>query len=232
MMLSLRLPLAAVLLVGTVALAPAAVAAQAGGPYSGGPGPAHGAARMARLASLRMQDGREASATVLASIDKLFEFAGAADRPNKLQAAAFLDREIAPYFDFGYMAAFVAGPSWEDLSPKEREALAAQLESRILSGVAERLLTPPGQHVRYVRPRPGKHESVDVRVSLSSPPGLRGPRRGVQQPLVFRMYRTDDGWKVFDMLVDGRSILGSYRNSFGSAGDGAGALPPGPMFPR
>jgi phospholipid transport system substrate-binding protein len=224
-----RLPIAALLLAGALAQAPATSLAQPGSPHGAGPAPGYAPpAAVSQRALLRMQDGREAAATVLATIDKLFDFVSADEVPNKLQTAAFLDREIAPYFDFDYMAEFVAGPHWPDLGPQQRKALTAQLESRILSGIAERLLMPPGQRVRYVRPKPGKNESIDVRIGLSGPPMAPrgGPRGTAVQPLVFRMYYTEDGWKAFDVLAEGRSVITSYRDAFDAPGSGPiGHLP-------
>ena len=223
-----RRPLAAVLFAGTVAVMPALSPAQPSGPQSAGSAPTQDRARGSHLASQRIEDGREAAATVLASLDKLFKFAGSDERPNKLQTAAFLDREIAPYFDFDYMTAFVAGPALQELTPEQRKALAAQLESRILSGVAERLLMPPGQSVRYVRPRSGERESVDVRIGLSPPLHWRGGPRRPQPPLVFRMYRSEDGWKAFDVLADGRSVIAAYRDTFkDQVGEPSPAAPTG-----
>ena len=48
--------------------------------------------------------GEEAVKTLRAGMDKLLAYLAQEDTPNKLQAAAFLDRDIAPYFDFAYMA--------------------------------------------------------------------------------------------------------------------------------
>jgi len=175
------------------------------GPYGYGYGPMQ--PRPTRPETPRSSAGREAAATVSAGLDKLFEFLRSEEAPNKLQTAAFLDREIAPYFDFDYMAQFVAGANWEQMSGEQRKALAAQLESRMLGGLAERLAQFSDQKVRYLRPRPGKRGSVDVQVGLMSPGSY--PAK-----LVFRMYIVGDGWKVFDVLAEGRSLLAFYRTAF------------------
>jgi len=220
------LPLAAALLCCSLAQA------QPAGPYPGpggmpmpgsGPGPAPSAGEQSAAPGVaygrepmrpyrpmpgtpRGSAGREAAATVSAGLDKLFEFM-ADEAPNKLQTAAFLDREIAPYFDFAYMAQFVAGPDWQRMSSEQRDALAAQLESRILSGLATRLLKFSDEKVRYLRPRPGRRGSVDVRVGLLSPGTY-------PSQLVFRLYQSAEGWKVYDVIAEGRSLLAYYRNAF------------------
>jgi len=218
MTLSPRLLSAVLLLSGMLGLPATAAPPTPSAAAASSPAPSAEAADERPSASMRAQDGREAAATVLASINKLFELANREPRPDGPEADDFLDREMAPYFDFGYMAAFVAGPRWQDMASQQRDALAAQLESRILRGVAHRLLTPPGQQLRSVRPRPGKRESVDVVVGLDAlRMGRPVPRPISTQPLVFRMYRTADGWKVFDILADGRSLIASYRASLDDA---------------
>lgn len=184
---------------------PDPVAGPTSGPYGYGYRPMQ--PQPMRPATARASAGREAAATISAGLDKLFEFLRSEETPNKLQTAAFLDREIAPYFDFDYMAQFVAGSDWERLSSEQRKALAAQLESRILGGLTERLVQFSDQKVRYLRPRPGKRGSVDVQVGLMSPGSY--PAK-----LVFRLYAVGDGWKVYDVLAEGRSLLAYYRTAF------------------
>ena len=206
------LPVAALLFCGST------LQAQPAGPGPGADGSAPGQGpygygyspmqpRPMRPTTPRSSAGREAAATISAGLDKLFEFLRSDEQPNKLQTAAFLDREIAPYFDFAYMAQFVAGPNWERMSDEQRRALAAQLESRILGGLTERVVQYSDQKVRYLRPRPGTRGSVDVQVGLLSPGTY--PAK-----LVFRLYAVGDGWKVYDVLAEGRSLLAYYRTAF------------------
>ena len=156
----------------------------------------------------RSSGPREAAATVSAAMDKLFDFMGSNEVPNQLQTAAYLDREIAPYFDFDYMARFVSGPAWQQMDAEQRKALAAKLESRILGGLASNLYKYSEHKVRYLRPQHSRRGSVDVQVGLAT--------RGTYRPtrLVFRLYRGDGGWKVFDVLSEGQSMLAYYRESF------------------
>lgn len=202
------LPLAAALLLSCSTLH-----AQPTGPYGFGPVQP----RPPMAGTSRSSAGREAAAAVSAGLDKLFEFMRTDEVPNQLQTAAFLDREIAPYFDFDYMAQFVAGPDWSRMTTAQHKALAAQLESRILTGLTGQLLQFREQKVRFLRPRPGKRGSVDVQVGLARPgaPPVK---------YVFRLYSTKEGWKVFDVLADGQSLLAYYRNAFDRLTDGRRSL--------
>jgi phospholipid transport system substrate-binding protein len=170
-------------------------------------GPAVAPARQAPA----QQPGAEAAATVKAGMDKLLDFLGQRDAPNKLQAAAFLDREIAPYFDFAYMAQWVAGPAWADKKEEERKALAATIESSLLSTLASQMARYDGQQVRYLRPRPGPSGSVKVPVAILRPGAYPAN-------LTFRTYRSADGWKVYDVEANGRSVAAYYRTQMSKTG--------------
>ena len=148
--------------------------------------------------------GAEAAATLREGVDELLEFLGQEDKPNKLQVAAFLDKTIAPYFDFDYMAKWVAGPRYAAMSSEQREALAASLEARFLGTLAAKLAKYEGQQVRYFRPRRGARGSVNVTLGILRPGSY-------PSKLQFRMYRSADGWKVYDVIANGRSAVAYYR---------------------
>jgi phospholipid transport system substrate-binding protein len=198
-----------------LSLGPGVVAAQppvigpAAMPVPGSAGPPQGPGARGSHSS----PAREAAATVSAGLEKLFAFVrGSEGAQNRLQTAAFLDREIAPYFQFDDMARFVAGARWQALTQDQREALAAQLEARILSAVAERLIGyggGAGARVQFVRPRTaGRPDRVDVQV------GLAGQRGGYPTRLVFRLKAGDSDWRVYDVVAEGRSMLAFYRDAF------------------
>jgi phospholipid transport system substrate-binding protein len=170
--------------------------AQAQSPY--GPGP------RAYPAVPRVQTGTEAAATLREGMDKLLDFLRQEEKPNKLQMAAFLDATIAPYFDFEYMAKWVAGPTHSAMSEEQRKALAASLEARFLATLAVKLARYKGQQVRFFRPRRGPRGAVSIPIGILRPGGY--PAK-----LQFRMYRSEDGWKVYDVLANGRSAVAHYR---------------------
>lgn len=170
--------------------------AQAQRPYGYGPG-SYGVAP-------RENPATEAAAVLREGVDKLLAFLGQEEKPNKLQVAAFLDKDIAPYFDFDFMAKWVAGRGYSAMSEEQRSALAAKLEARFLATMASQLSRYEGQKVRYLRPRPGARGSVNVRVAILRPGSY-------PSKLNFRMYRSADGWKVYDVVANGRSASASYR---------------------
>ena len=149
----------------------------------------------------------QATNTLRQGIDKMQEFLGQEETPNKLQTAAFLDRDIAPYFDFDYMAKWIAGPAYQRMGDKAKEALAAKVESRFLGTLAKQLGSYKGQKIRILRPRKGSRGSINVRTAVLRPGSY--PAK-----LEFRMYQSSDGWKVYDVSANGRSVSSYYRQQF------------------
>jgi len=155
----------------------------------------------------RVNPGVEAAETLREGMDKMLDFLGQEELPNKLQVAAFLDAAIAPYFDFDYMAKWVAGPNYAGMTPQQRETLAASLEARFLGALAGRLANYEGQQVRFFRPRRGARGTVNVIVGILQPGSY-------PSKLEFRMYQSGGDWKVYDVVANGRSAVAVYRQEY------------------
>lgn len=190
-------------------------------PAWGGYGPGAAPARMAPA----QRPGSEAVETLKAGMDKLLAYLAQKDAPNKLQAAAFLDREIAPYFDFAYMAQWVAGPAWSSMSEADRKAMTGNIEASFLSSLATQMAKYEGQQVRYMRPRPGPGGSVKVPVGIVRPGAYPAT-------MTFRAYRSADGWKVYDVEANGRSVAAYYRTQLSRKKQAAPAAEPAPAPAR
>ncbi len=176
--------------------------------------PARGAAAPAEMPE---SPAAAASATLKEGMDKLLGFLALKELPNRLQVAAFLDREIAPYFDFEQMAKWVAGPVSEGMSAEDKKALAARLEADFLGTLASRLMDYQGQQIRMLPPRMGPRGDVGVNVALLG-------AQSYPAKLEFRMYKSPTGWRVYDVVANGQSAAAYYRVQFQRMA-GQGAVP-------
>ncbi len=140
-------------------------------------------------------------------VGKLVAFMGRPDRPDAVQIQSFLDAEIAPYFDFDYMAQWVAGRQYRTMNAVQREQMKNRLEAMFLGALAKRLGGYSNQKVRVLRARRGRGNEVTVGVGIVQ-------LGGYPAKMDFRFYRADDGWKVFDVAANGSSALVHYRQQF------------------
>lgn len=168
-------------------------------PYYPGQGGGPGAARQTQ------QPGPASLLKV--GLSRLIAFAGQQERPSEQQIAAFLDRDIAPYFDFAYMARWAGGQMWRGMTPDQRRAFESRLQRMFLGTLAERLTGYGGQQVKVLRARRGRPNEVVVGVAVQNP-------RGYPARLDFRFYRSSEGWKIFDVSANGTSAVMHYRKHF------------------
>ena len=150
---------------------------------------------------------------------KLLKFLGSDQTTSKAQVGVFLEKEIAPYFDFAYMARWAAGPEYRGLSAKRRVALAERIKEDFLTTLTERLASYGAQTVRIMPTRYRGPDEATVAVLIQN----AGP---YPSKLDFRFYRTDGGWKVFDVSANGSSALVYYRRMLNSPWTQR-AVPPG-----
>jgi len=148
-------------------------------------------------------------ATLKKGVESLLAFLDQSPRPDLLKTAAFLEQEIAPYFDFTYMANAAAGPMIKRMDEAQVQRLEGKLKEMFLGALAERLSDYEKQQVVFLPQRRGRGGGNDVTLSV----GIQNPA-GYPAQLDFRMHRTNDGWKVIDVAANGSSALAYYRNYF------------------
>jgi phospholipid transport system substrate-binding protein len=161
----------------------------------------------AHKATVPAQQAAEPAQLLKAGINKLTAFIRSGGAKDKARAAAFLQQEIAPYFDFAYMTRWAAGPAWRRMSPKQRASMQKQLAESFMTTLAQQLTTYTNQPIRYFTPRGQSSDDVSVSAWIMQPSGY--PTK-----LEFRFYRGKSGWKVFDVKAAGNSAVVYYRNHF------------------
>lgn len=138
---------------------------------------------------------------------KLLRFLRQSENPDPNMMTAFLENEIAPYFDFDYMATWAAGPMNRQMNDQQRADLAQEMKKMLLGTLTKRLASYNSQDVRFYRPRRSGRNEVRMRVGILQ-------AGGYPTNIDFRFYQSDAGWKVFDVAANGNSALAYYRQYF------------------
>jgi phospholipid transport system substrate-binding protein len=155
------------------------------------------------------QSGHPA-ATLREGISKLIVFLQG-DTASPEQLRAFVNREMAPYFDFKYMAKYAAGAQGRNMSAEDQKQLQTKIRNLFLESMVEKLSGYSHSYVRYLPVR-SKPDTGEVTISIQAySQGNPRPNR-----LDFRMYKSRQGWKVFDVMANGQSAVAFYRSYFSS----------------
>lgn len=128
------------------------------------------------------------------------------------QILAFLDKEIAPYFDFDLMARWILGRDYYRMEDAEKSQFTQRLKVMFFTALSKNLKSfsnpPPRIDIFGSRARRDARR-VTVGALVRGGTMYERPVR-----LQFRFYRGDSGWKVFDVTANGVSAVAYYRQHF------------------
>lgn len=119
-----------------------------------------------------------------------------------------VDAIVLPHFDFERMASWVLGKHRRKASPDERQQFAAEFKDLLVRTYAKALNENYNQQIDMLPMRESLDGSeVTVRTEVQQ-------KGGFPIPIDYKMHIKDGSWKVFDVDVDGISLVTNYRTSF------------------
>lgn len=120
-----------------------------------------------------------------------------------------VDREVLPYFDFRVMARSVLGRYWREASEQQRDRFIKEFRDLLVRTYATALLKYNDEEIRYLPVRAAPEDkTVLVRTEVVQSGG------GESIPINYSFYRSNDGWKVYDVSVGGVSLVTNYRSTY------------------
>lgn len=126
--------------------------------------------------------------------------------PKKLHA--LVEEKILPHFDFSRMTRLAVGRNWAQASDAQKEALTREFQTLLVRTYSTSISQYRNQTIDV---KPAKIASGDKDTVVKTVVNQPG---GQPIPIDYAMERTDKGWKVYDVMVDGVSLVTTYRGSF------------------
>jgi phospholipid transport system substrate-binding protein len=151
-----------------------------------------------------------ATAQVKGTIDKVLEILRdpALKAPDKAEARRKkLKEAIYPWFDFTEMAKRSLGIHWGKRTPQEREEFVTLFADLLEHSYATRLETYTDQEILYTK------EQVEDKFGLVVTK-IVSTKENIDIPIEYKLLRQDNEWKVYDVVVDGISMVSNYRSQF------------------
>jgi len=106
------------------------------------------------------------------------------------------------------MTRLSAGPQLRYMNSDQRREAVVRLRGMFLEALVKQLAGYEPGRVQYLPPR-GNRYSGDVTLSVQT-----FPTRGYPHRLDFHFYRSEDGWKVYDVAANGLRATTVYREYF------------------
>ena len=119
-----------------------------------------------------------------------------------------IETRVLPHFNFSSMTALAMGQNWNKATPEQKKRLIAEFKTLLVRTYASALAAYSEQRFDY-RPLRAKPTDTDVTVHV------RVMQSGTQPvPIDYSMEKTATGWKVYDVMVGGVSLVANYRTEF------------------
>ena len=119
-----------------------------------------------------------------------------------------IETKIAPHFSFTSMARLAMGRNWSRANPAQRKALTSEFRALLVRTYTTAFTQYKNQTIEYrpLRMAPSDDDVV-VKSLIKQPSG---------QPVAvdYNMEKTDKGWKVYNVKIEGISLVENYRNTF------------------
>src|SRR6266581_8514193 len=129
-------------------------------------------------------------------------------RGNRNKLIQLIDEKVLPHFNFGAMTALAMGQSWNKADPDQKKRLTEEFRTLLVRTYASALAAYSEQKFDF-RPLRAKPADTDVTVQV------RVLQPGSQPvPIDYSMEKTAAGWKVYDVMVGGVSLVANYRTEF------------------
>ena len=127
---------------------------------------------------------------------------------NTKKAMDLVEAKVLPHFNFQHMTALAMGKDWRKATPEQKKRLSEEFKTLLVRTYSNALTGYRDQTIRY---KPVKMQSGDEEVLV---------RTEIVQPgnkpiqLDYALEKLADGWKVFDVVVAGVSLVTNYRDTF------------------
>ena len=118
------------------------------------------------------------------------------------------EEKILPHFNFPHMTQLAVGRNWKDASDPQKTSLTEQFRTLLLRTYSSTLSQYRNQTIDV---KPLKAAAADSEVVVKTAVIQSG---GQPIPIDYSMEKTPSGWKVYDVLIDGVSLVTNYRSSF------------------
>ena len=149
------------------------------------------------------------TAQVHGAIDRAIEILKRPDLNSKARAEErrdLLRRTIVPVFDFEEMAKRSLGPNWRERTPKEREEFVGLFTQLLENAYLGKIESYRGERIEYLK------ETIDPPYAVVGTAIVLS--RGQEVPVDYRMLRDGERWRIYDVTIEGVSLVNNYRSQF------------------
>ena len=127
---------------------------------------------------------------------------------NTKKTIALVEQKVLPHFNFTRMTALAMGVNWRKATPDQQKQLIDQFRTLLVRTYSTALTSYRNQTIDF---KPLRAQPADADVMVRSE-----VRQSGAEPVTidYSIEKTPSGWKVYDVVVGGVSLVTTYRDTF------------------
>ena len=127
---------------------------------------------------------------------------------NQAKVKQIIETKLVPNFDFTRMTALAMGRNWRTATPDQQKQLTAEFRTLLVRTYSGALTNYRDNTMDY---KPLRMNDGDTEVTVRTE--VRRPGQAAVQ-IDYSMEKTAEGWKAYDVIVAGVSLVTNYRDEF------------------
>ena len=132
-------------------------------------------------------------------------------KQNPQRVYSLVSEIVLPHFDFTTMSKWVLGKNWRKLSPAQQQRFITEFRTLLVRTYAVSLAAYKDEKLNYLPMQAPAADAQDVTVRTEV---VRGGSATI--PINYSLRLINGEWKVYDVVIDGVSLVVNYRTSFAS----------------
>ena len=131
-------------------------------------------------------------------------------KKNPERVTELVDKIVLPHFDFTRMSQWTLGKYWGKAKKDQQDRFVKEFKMLLVRTYAKALADNVDREIEYKPVRKSKKKDNEVTVFTEVQ-----QQAGFPIPITYKMHHNgDEKWKVFDVIIDGISLVANYRTSF------------------
>ena len=127
---------------------------------------------------------------------------------NEARIKEVLEAKLLPNFDFTRMTALAMGRNWPTATPEQQKRVTDEFRALLVRTYSKSLNNYRNETIEY---KPLRMSPSDTDVTVRT---LVQRASGAPIQIDYSMEKKADGWKCYDVIVGGVSLVTNYRDEF------------------
>ena len=127
---------------------------------------------------------------------------------NEARIRDVLEAKLLPNFDFARMTALAMGKNWRSATPEQQKRVTDEFRALLVRTYSSALNNYRNETIEY---KPLRMNAGDTEVTVRT---LVQRASGAPVQIDYSLEKKADGWKCYDVIVGGVSLVTNYRDEF------------------